>query len=360
MSHQKVIGAHLPAADRIIKTCDRLKRWRRHARKRLVGTAAMLRYGVRARWAELRGRPEAAIDALGYLARHHTAGRKSAGTYAQVARLHRCYGDGLLDHCVDSAPPRGIILFIGYARSGHSLVGSLLDAHPEIAISHELHGLERLHSGMTFDELIGAIKYNSYFFQRFGRTNTGYDYVVPGQYQGLCRGLSYAGDKNGNGTSLLLDRHPELIDGLLSKSPYPLKFIHVVRNPLDMAATKALRTGTSTMDATRRVLANIAVVANLKRCLPTGADLVDVSLEGLIERPEETIRELLAVLELQSPPGYVEACSHVVASKVRRSRDQVRWDQRALKHLRTAIHEQPFLTRYVGDEAVTAERNAAS
>ena len=32
-------------------------------------------------------------------------------------------------------------LFVGYPRSGHSLVGSLLDAHPDIAISHELHVL---------------------------------------------------------------------------------------------------------------------------------------------------------------------------------------------------------------------------
>jgi phage terminase large subunit-like protein len=29
-------------------------------------------------------------------------------------------------------------IFIGYPRSGHSLVGSLLNAHPEVIISHEL------------------------------------------------------------------------------------------------------------------------------------------------------------------------------------------------------------------------------
>jgi len=213
---------------------------------------------------------------------------------------------------------------------------------------------------MTFDELIRAIKYNSYYFQRFGRANTGYDYVVPGQYQGLCRGLTYAGDKNGNGTSVLLARHPDLIDGLLSESPYPLRFVHVVRNPLDMAATKALRSGTSTTDATRRVLANIAAVADLKRRLPAGADLVDVSLEELIERPEETLRKLLAALELTSPPGYAEACARVVASGVHRSREQVGWDPGAVERLRAAIREQPFLARYVGDEAVNAERNGAS
>ena len=35
------------------------------------------------------------------------------------------------------------LLFIGYARSGHSIVASLLDAHPHVVISHELHAMKR-------------------------------------------------------------------------------------------------------------------------------------------------------------------------------------------------------------------------
>ena len=33
-------------------------------------------------------------------------------------------------------------LFVGYSRSGHSLVGALLDAHPEITIAHQVNGLK--------------------------------------------------------------------------------------------------------------------------------------------------------------------------------------------------------------------------
>ena len=32
---------------------------------------------------------------------------------------------------------RAFCLFMGYTRSGHSLVGACLDAHPEAAIAHE-------------------------------------------------------------------------------------------------------------------------------------------------------------------------------------------------------------------------------
>ena len=40
--------------------------------------------------------------------------------------MHRMYDD-LQAFC----------LFMGYTRSGHSLVGACLDAHPEAAIAHE-------------------------------------------------------------------------------------------------------------------------------------------------------------------------------------------------------------------------------
>lgn len=33
----------------------------------------------------------------------------------------------------DLAPVRTFIMFVGHPRSGHSLVGSLLDAHPNVA-----------------------------------------------------------------------------------------------------------------------------------------------------------------------------------------------------------------------------------
>jgi len=35
------------------------------------------------------------------------------------------------------------VMFIGYPRSSHSLVGAILDAHPEIVITHEYNLLQR-------------------------------------------------------------------------------------------------------------------------------------------------------------------------------------------------------------------------
>ena len=35
------------------------------------------------------------------------------------------------------------VLFIGHARSGHSIIGSMMDAHPNMVISHEFQVLEK-------------------------------------------------------------------------------------------------------------------------------------------------------------------------------------------------------------------------
>ena len=97
------------------------------------------------------------------------------------------------------------IMFIGQSRSGHSIVGSMLDAHPEVIIPHEFDILE---NWATIKRLTGtqksATKYLlfyklhelSRFHAGFGRnaprsivddgSNT-YIYHVPGQWQGTYR-----------------------------------------------------------------------------------------------------------------------------------------------------------------------------
>lgn len=56
--------------------------------------------------------------------------------------------DGLETYC----------MFIGYPYSGHSLVGSLLDAHESMAISHELHALKFLDNLQNCIERAEAVR----------------------------------------------------------------------------------------------------------------------------------------------------------------------------------------------------------
>jgi hypothetical protein len=57
------------------------------------------------------------------------------------------YTTSLLQNRRNAEYFRGIqtyCMFVGYPRTGHSLIGSLLDAHPRVVIAHELNALKAL------------------------------------------------------------------------------------------------------------------------------------------------------------------------------------------------------------------------
>src|SRR5262245_33349376 len=159
------------------------------------------------RW---RGTSEATPLRYGYLVRHVQLARESMRTYRRLSSMDRRV----------QANPRPLdelqrfVLLIGYSRSGHSLVGALLDAHPNVVVSHELHAVKHLKAGSPFPDVARAIQLNSHYFNHYGRGYSGYDYQVPGQHQGRCAALKVLGDKKANGTSRALLKDPELVDWL--------------------------------------------------------------------------------------------------------------------------------------------------
>jgi len=89
------------------------------------------------------------------------------------------------------------VLFVGYARSGHSLIAAILDSHPEIIIPNEFHILA------NFESLLRDPKEESYIrrLQIFSALHScsynqsitglrspnkihGYSYYIPGGWQG--------------------------------------------------------------------------------------------------------------------------------------------------------------------------------
>ena len=86
-------------------------------------------------------------------------------------------------------------MFIGYQRSSHSLVGAILDAHPEIIIPHE-YGLmspnltqNNLQRFALFSALHQLSMKQAAFGIRASASNTklgknAYTYHVPGLWQG--------------------------------------------------------------------------------------------------------------------------------------------------------------------------------
>ena len=99
------------------------------------------------------------------------------------------------------------VIFVGHSRSGHSIVGSLLDAHPEVLVSHERGSDWGLWRNNTSDIPTWNTKKYSFYFKihqtslnqaTFGlragdfltkkdKGNYTYNYHVHGQWQGQYR-----------------------------------------------------------------------------------------------------------------------------------------------------------------------------
>ena len=132
--------------------------------------------------------------------------------------------------------------FVGYPRSGHSVVSSILDAHPDAACSHRLDALKFIVRGDSPETIFYRIVRNSERFADSGRRLTGYAYPIRDQWQGRSRELRVIGDQEARWATLRLLRDPELLAGFGRR--HELKFLHVVRNPYDNITTMANRNST--------------------------------------------------------------------------------------------------------------------
>jgi hypothetical protein len=135
---------------------------------------------------------------------------------------------GLERHC----------LFIGAPRNGHSLVGALLDAHPQMIVAHELGVPRYVAARFSRRQVLCLLAANARRAAARGRRHIHYSHAVPGQWQGRYRDLRVIGDKHGEGFLLSVQARPWLTAAVLERFA-PAYFIHVVRNPYDALASVA-------------------------------------------------------------------------------------------------------------------------
>ena len=145
------------------------------------------------------------------------------------------------------------MFFVGVARSGHSIVGAILDSHPHIVISNELNVFRNLLNipDITKSTLFNKIWNTSYEkainSDKLGMhsTDKGYSLAVDGLYQGMYHSyIDVISDKMGGDTSVVYFTDPTNFEHHLNKLHniinIPFKVFHVIRNPFDNIATIAL------------------------------------------------------------------------------------------------------------------------
>ncbi|XP_065896154.1 uncharacterized protein [Dysidea avara] len=271
------------------------------------------------------------------------------------------------------------IFFLGHARSGHSIVGSILDAHPHVVIAHEAKLFSRMienlphyyNKSVIFNELWN----NSYHSSVAGlRTEAdkalkkGYTLSIDGLYQGTyVSSVQVIGDKDGGKTAAMFLRNPQNWDQVFSKIKstvdIPIKVIHVIRNPYDNIATmliyktsglritevkhsdKVYKLDSSAVrEKTDKYFMLFQAIQEAKG--KYNLDLLEVHGKDLIGNPKDSILKMCNFLGVSCSESYLETCANKLFPSESKTRYKIKWDDHLISYVQQYIMKYDSLKRY--------------
>ena len=243
-------------------------------------------------------------------------------------------------------------LFLGYPRSGHSLVGALLNAHPDMVISHESAALKYCYLGFGKRQIYDLIYQKTVADAESGRDLGGYHYQVFGQWQGKVRTLKTIGDKQGEGTVLRIAQSDRYLDRLKRVTGAKLRFIHVVRNPYDNITTMMKKTPRFEGDIERCIdhyFYLCQVISTFKTTLEPDT-LVEFKHEDFLDSPQMHLEKLCNLLQVEATQAYLDDCSKIVYRSPNKSRYQTEWLPEWIDLVAERMGHFPFLSGYSYDD----------
>ena len=267
------------------------------------------------------------------------------------------------------------VFFIGYPRSGHSIIGSMMDAHPDMVIAHEFmlfrkwQGQQALKSkGRLFNALYRRSLLDATEGSRtMDRDSKGYTLQMEQSWQGRFRKLKVIGDKSGGMVAKLYAENPEDVwrsyQEIVDTVKIPVRVLHVVRNPYDMIATQCLFNASGVLGHKANATANhpynnseniiykiqrlYTHASGINRILHEwGLDVLEIHSADHVRDPKGTMQRICDFLELECPEDYLQQCYDKTFKTLSRSRDLVVWSPETRKMVEEGMREFPFLHRY--------------
>lgn len=242
-------------------------------------------------------------------------------------------------------------LFIGHGRSGHSIVGSLLDAHPEAVVSDELDAVRFVELGFRRDQVLALSLEKAERLARGQRLKAGrggktYSYLVPGWFNGRFERLRVVGDSTAGTAVHRIHARPELLDRIDRRmTGLRVRYVHVARNPYDNISTMTIRRGRDLDDAIRAYFTDCDTLVELRRRIGHER-LHDLRHEDLIADPRARLADLCRFVGLDAPDDYLAACAGILFASPSRSRDSVDWSPQRIDRVAREIERFDFLAGY--------------
>ena len=272
------------------------------------------------------------------------------------------------------------LFFIGYPRSGHSIVAACLDAHPDTVIAHEFNLFQRLTRSDLHTQLMNrTVLYNGLYQSSVKAFKSGWrsphsdrkGYTLhmnfSNSWQGKVRTLRVIGDKSGATTARTVRDSPilfeKIYDELKSIVQVPVKTLHVIRNPYDMVATRLLFRlssikGTKANFSASNPVTDKKVINGAIHGLRSEADAVksfseqrkpsvlEIHNVDYIHETRHVLLKVCAFLNLDCQDDFLSMCEKATFKQPSRSRQVLSWNKDHRKAMKRLIKDFPFFQRY--------------
>jgi Sulfotransferase family len=238
---------------------------------------------------------------------------------------------------------------VGYPRSGSTLIGSLLNAHPEMVIAHEADSFRYVRPGVTRNQLFAILLERDREFAALERRWNGFDYSLPGLDQGRYTRLRVIGDKHAGRAARRLRDDPALLDRLRTLASVPIRVLHIARNPFDNIASIARNRQIPLVQAIE-IYRDLGVAVDGVRARLASEELDDVTYESIVGDPGTEIAGIARFIGIGVSDEYVSSCASLVDGGGSHGRDAVEWSADERRQVEEIVASRPALAGYRFDD----------
>jgi hypothetical protein len=267
---------------------------------------------------------------------------------------------------------KNFLTFVCCGQSGHSIIASIIDAHPNALISDERKYIYKTsRRGWKRDRILEDLIGDS--TNRVNRPWTKRMEVVgrkPLQWQGrVDRELLLVGDKCGWDNFGLYnlpsgdnkgEKRTWGVEKLEKNMGVPVLAIHALRNPFDIISNwynggrkyEQYRRDPNGME---RLIKRYISTAEITEALYYGAffqreNLLQIKNEELCESPKSTIRKILKFINLPEEEEYVKECASVIFPNPHRRVSEANWSVSLIEKVeKEVIGKFTYLSDYSFD-----------
>jgi len=230
------------------------------------------------------------------------------------------------------------------------MIGSLLDAHPNVILADEADALQYVPAGFRRDQIFHLLLKGSRREAMKGRVTARrlkpYSFLVPGQWQGRYSRLRVVGDSTTGTSTQRFARDPDLLRRLQKvMGGVKVKFIQVIRNPYDPISIMMVRGKRTFENSIEHYFANCETLAEMRKAT-NSSNLFAVKYEDFVHHAETNLIHLCRFLGIDASEDYRMACTNILYKSPDQGRHMVEWDSKWIELVKNKMDRFDFLEGY--------------